>query len=245
MCCEAAFLPFVFWTLKSHSDDIVDIKLKIFLIYHILILSLFKAHLEGLLIARECLRPCLHLVHVLAAVDLVLQRVLLVEVRLLQMFLEPRTEVSTHLALQVTSDPLPLELDHPELGAGVGGHRVLVQGADATHLLQQNTSVSYRVLKNLTKEYLTVEAFVLVDPLALVLVRGDDGHCLVATELVKLWLLVRVMLSQVAADSLHVLGSLGAEAAHESLDGLKWRNLQRLDPGHGVCDRSLDLVIDT
>ena len=107
------------------------------LIYHILILSLFKAHLEGLLIARECLRPCLHLVHVLAAVDLVLQRVLLVEVRLLQMFLKPRTEVSTHLALQVASDPLPLELDHPELGAGVGGHSVLVQGADATHLLQQ------------------------------------------------------------------------------------------------------------
>ena len=60
--------------------------------------SLHKTtHLKSLLVTREGFCPRLHLVHVFAAVDLVLQRMLLVEMGLLEIFLKPRTEVATHL----------------------------------------------------------------------------------------------------------------------------------------------------
>ena len=54
-------------------------------------------HLKSLLVTREGFGPRLHLVHVFAAVDLVLQRMLLVEMGLLEIFLKPRTEVAAHL----------------------------------------------------------------------------------------------------------------------------------------------------
>ena len=74
--------------------------------------------------------------HVFAAIDLILQRMLLVEMRLLEIFLETRAEVAADLALQVAGHPLTLELDHAELVAGMGRHGVLIQGADAADLLQ-------------------------------------------------------------------------------------------------------------
>ena len=60
--------------------------------------SLHKTtHLKSLLVTREGFGPRLHLVHVFTAVDLVLQRMLLVEMGLLEIFLKPRTEVAAHL----------------------------------------------------------------------------------------------------------------------------------------------------
>ena len=116
----------------------------------------WTTHLESLLVTREGFGPRLHLVHVLAAVDLVLQRMLLVEMGLLEIFLKPRTEVAahlrektqirkyksnptkscSHLTLQVPRDPAALELDHPEHTAGVALLGVVVQLGDAPHLLK-------------------------------------------------------------------------------------------------------------
>lgn len=114
----------------------------------------WTTHLESLLVTREGFGPRLHLVHVLAAVDLVLQRMLLVEMGLLEIFLKPRTEVAAHLreetqirkinptksyfhlTLQVARDPAALELDHPEHTAGVALLGVVVQLGDAPHLLK-------------------------------------------------------------------------------------------------------------
>ena len=53
--------------------------------------------------------------------------------------------------------------------------------------------------------YLTIEALVLVDPLAFVLVGGDDGHHLVAAELLELRLSVWMLVLQVAPEPLQVL----------------------------------------
>ena len=97
---------------------------------------LCKVHLEGLLSIEKRLCSRLDLVHVLAAVDFILQRVFLVEVSLLEIFLEAGTEVSAHLTLQVAGHTLPLELDHPKLWAGVGQLGVVKQGGDAADLLR-------------------------------------------------------------------------------------------------------------
>ena len=104
------------------------------------IISLHKTtHLKSLLVTREGFGPRLHLVHVFAAVDLVLQRMLLVKMSFLEIFLKPRTEVAAHLTLQVPRDPAALELDHPENTAGVALLGVVVQLGDAAHLLNTIT----------------------------------------------------------------------------------------------------------
>ena len=77
------------------------------------------------------------LVHVLAADDLVLQRVLLVEMMFLEIFLKARTEISADLTLQVARHSLALELHHSEPVLAVLLTIVLKQFADATRFLSQ------------------------------------------------------------------------------------------------------------
>ena len=74
-----------------------------------------RTNLESLLRPCESFRPSLSLADVLAADNIRLQQVLLVEVRLLEIFLKAGTEIAADLALQVSGHPFTLELDHPEL----------------------------------------------------------------------------------------------------------------------------------
>ena len=69
--------------------------------------------------------------------------------------------------------------------------------------------------------YLTVEALVLAVRGARVLVGGDDGHHLVAAELLPLGLEVWVPVTKVPPDALETLGPLGTVATHEASDRLE------------------------